>query len=186
VLFDDRRGRFHLRHPQELTLVRDPKDANRVDFVDRRPNAGTDVLVFTLAPKGGDAEAKLAFRNPDAMRREIDADWDKRGVEPLRGTAGWLPKADWTPLKRQVYRLELGVKQPDSTGKTEQRVYIDYYLVLFERNEAIRVDAMTIRNDHLAFRNQTEAVIKSLELGPSPGWVPESAVDRTTAPTRPE
>jgi len=94
--------------------------------------------------------------------------WKQKGVTVLPGPSGWLPDADWSPLKRKVYRFELALRSADSTGRgaPNERTYLDYYLVQFLRNEVLRVVAMTTRDPHLNFRNQAEQIIKSFDFGP--------------------
>ena len=45
------------------------------------------------------------------------------------------------------------------------RIYLDHYIVLFSRNEVLKVMAMTTRDPHLIFSNRAEPVIKSFNFG---------------------
>ena len=52
-----------------------------------------------------------------------------------------------------------------------ERIYCDDYLVLSKRNECFHVQSMTIRDDHVAFRTQSEGIIKSFHFGK---WDPQA------------
>ena len=76
-----------------------------------------------------------------------------------------------------MYRFEAALRTEDDAGPAPsgQRVYLDQYLVLFPRNEILRVVAMTTRDPHLSFRNRAEQVIKSFEFGPLDDSLPVSS-----------
>ena len=83
---------------------------------------------------------------------------------------GWLPEQEWTPLKRRVYRYEAAVKSDNAS-----RFYQDDYLILFASGDHFHIKAITNRDDHLVFRNQTEELIRGIELGPSdPAMAPRA------------
>ena len=82
--------------------------SRRIHLVDQRPDGDKDVLIVKLPPGAEDPQGDRNFRDIDQFRRDIDAYWAKKKVEILKGPDGWLPDADWAPLK--VYRKELGVK----------------------------------------------------------------------------
>ena len=167
VLYDDPHGRFHFLHPQTLILMPGMSGPDHLGLVDENPGVGKDVFDVHLAPGNADPEADRRFRDPQRFQRDIDADWSNKKVEVLHGTSGWLPEADWTPLK--VYRKELGVKTAGANDGTSgvQRIFIDNYLVLASRNECFRVQSMTARNDHVVFRTEAEAMIKSFRFNSS-------------------
>jgi hypothetical protein len=170
VLFDDPRGRLHFRHPQNLVLNPfAPPNPNQIHFIDERPSSGEDALIIVLPPKKGDPQDLAQFRNPDAMRRELTRMWDELDVDIVPGHSGWLPEADWAPSGRKVYHYEVAARKSGPEHQNEPRMYAEYYLVLFQRNIGIQVEAMTRRDDHMAFRKQVETLIKSLELGPYKG-----------------
>jgi hypothetical protein len=181
LVYDDDLGRFHFLHPQELQLPRggDPIDPDEIHLVDQRPDR-KDVVIIRLPPGAEDPQGDRNFRDVDRFRRDIDAFWAKKKFELLKGPDSWLPDADWAPLK--VYRKELGVKAAGASepGKSVQRIYIDYYLVLSKRNECFQLQSMTVRNDHVAFRNQAEGIIKRFQFGPWDGRPKASAT--TPAP----
>ena len=177
VLYEDPQERFHFRHPQSLSLNPIRMDPNVLEFVDQDDKLNRDVFVLHLPPGASEPQSDRTFRDPEKFQRDIDSDWATRKVETLRGPVGWLPEAEWTPLK--VFRKELGVKTAgaDEAGQKMTRIYCDYYLVLSKRNECFRVQSMTLRDDHVAFRTQAEAMIKSVIFGPmnSPPRAPVNA-----------
>jgi hypothetical protein len=95
----------------------------------------------------------------------------------------WLPEAEWTPLKRKVYRIEAALipDKSDSPAPAGGRIYLDYYVVQFARNQIMKVTAMTTRDPHLKFREMAEDIIKSFDFGPSDGSA-ASASAPTAAP----
>lgn len=166
LVHEDPLGRFHFRHPQELAFNPRMIDPNFFEFADQDREVGQDVFILQLPPGAEDPQSDRAFRDSEKFEREIDAYWAKRKVEIVRGPIGWLPEAEWAPLK--VYRKELGVKTAgaDQAGQKVPRVYCDYYLVLSKPNECFHVQSMTTRDDHVNFRTQAERMIKSVIFGP--------------------
>jgi hypothetical protein len=170
VLYDDPHGRFHFTHPQYL--VPKPGDSfnpNGVDLVDQDLGRGEDVIRIMLPPKGGSPQSMLDYRSPDAMVRTINDYLNEAGSPIVPGHSGWLPEADWARLGRKVYHHEVAAKLEGQEDGREHRLYLDYYLVLFRRDVGIRIDVMTRRDDHAAFREQALTLIKSLDLEPSKG-----------------
>jgi len=183
LLYDDPKGRFHLRHPQELQLSPRMIDPNILELVDRHLETGNDVFIVRLAPGAEDPQSDRLFRDVKQLERETDAFWAKGKVDIVRGPAGWLPEKDWEPLR--VYRKELGVKAEgtDEKRKSVERIYVDYYLVLSKSNECVHVQSMTRRDDHVAFRTQAERMIKSFQFGPAEGE--GRARSKPATPSRP-
>jgi hypothetical protein len=181
VVHDDAQGRFHFLHPQTLVLSEITMGTRMLHFVDQNAGTGKDVFILELPPGKEDPQADRRFRDSQDYQREIDADWAKGKLETVRGASGWLPEAEWAPWK--VYRNELGVKTAGADDGTSavQRIFFDYYLVLSNRNDCFRVQSMTVRNDHVAFRTQAEAMIKSFRSGPWDGKAKATAA----APTPP-
>jgi hypothetical protein len=177
--YEDSQRRFHFRCPQELRL--EPQmDPNAVGLVDRHHRESS--LVFQFFPKNVIPERERQYRDPDFHRRTLYSLWEEQHWDVVKGPAGWLPEADWLPLKRKVYRIEAATKPPEA-GANAQRQYRDYYLVLFTTNQMMVVWAIT-NEDHLKFREQAEAVIKSFQFGPSEQ--PESpAATQTPVPKPP-
>jgi hypothetical protein len=155
---------------------------NVVELVDRQHRGY--VLVFTILPKEATPERERENRDPDFHRRTFYSDWEKLDPEVVKGPTGWLPEADWLlPVKRKVYRIELAAKPPEA-GANDQRIYIDDYLVLFTTgdNRTVVVKAFA-KEDHIHFREQVEAVIKSFQFGPSEGQPMSPAVTPTPTPS---
>jgi hypothetical protein len=182
LVYDDPQGQFHFRHPQDLRLEPRLGDPNVVGLVDQQLR-GSYSLVIHLLPKEANPERDRQSRDPDFHRRELYSLWEKQHREVVKGPTGWLPEADWIPLKRKVYRIEAATQQAGG-GANTPRIYCDYYLILFTTNQAMVVRAMTVE-DHLKFRDQTEAVIKSFQFGPSEGQPKDPAAAQSPAPTPP-
>ena len=140
----------------------------------------SDAFSIRLPPGKDDPEADRKFRDPQQLERSVDAEFAKKKMQLLRGTSGWLPEAAWTP--RKVYRRELGLVSPPAEDGSAggERVYVDYYLVLAPRNECFQAQSWTSRNDHVVFRNEAEAMLKSVRFGP---W--NGKPDASTAPPAP-
>jgi hypothetical protein len=185
LVYEDPQERFHFLHPQGLVLSPRMSDQHSLEFVDQNPGVGQDVFILRFAPGSVDPQADSKFRDAQQFQREIDADWAKSKQEILRGTSEWLPAADWAPWK--VYRKELGVKtaNADEGGKGVQRIFIDNYLVLSNRNECFHATSMTVRNDHVAFRTQAESIIKSFRFGPWDGKSKPPVATPALPPTPP-
>lgn len=176
VTFDDPQGRFHLAHPQGLKIQRINPEGG-VDLVDRRLE-GSDVVSISLVPKTGDPSKDKLAADPLEHKKELIQTWRDQGQEILMGDAGWLKEAVWGPLNRRVYRLEAALKPAGEQGAVQSgRIYADYYVIQFTRNETLIVTAMTVRDPHVAFRDQAEGIIKSFTFGPS-----EAALGATPPP----
>ncbi|OJW07056.1 MAG: hypothetical protein BGO49_27775 [Planctomycetales bacterium 71-10] len=166
VTYDDPQGRFHLEHPQGLRIQRITPDGG-VDLVDRRFE-GSDVVSLSLVPKTGDAAEDKLAADPLEHKKKLVRTWREQGQEILMGDSGWLKEAVWGPLNRRVYRLEAALKPAGDQGAVRSgRIYADYYVVQFTRDETLVVTAMTVRDPHVAFRDQAEGIIKSFTFGPS-------------------
>jgi hypothetical protein len=186
LVYDDPQGRFHFSHPQELRL--DPgglMDSNAVGLVDRQP-MGDTVLFIRYQPKTGDDARDLQLRDPEYHRRVFQSTWEKRRGQIVPGSSGWLPEAEWKAEKRRVYRIEAALKQTDTEPGAAQRVYCDYYLVLFATNQSIVVTAMTVQDPHLNFRKQVEEVIRNFEFGASKGRAPIASPARPAPASGPQ
>ena len=173
VLYDDPEARFHFVHPQYLV----PKpgatlNENGVDLVDQDLGKGEDAIRILLPPKGESPQATLDYRNADAMVRKINNYMNEAGTAIVPGHSGWLPAADWEPSGRKVYHHEIAAKLEGPEDGKDRRLYLDYYLVQFQRNvgiAGIRIEVYTRRDDHVTFRRQALTLIRSLALGPSKG-----------------
>jgi len=168
LVYEDPSGRFSFRHPQELQATSDFMEPDTVQLIDQRPEVGKDVFVLQLPPGTDDPQADRRFHSVDQFKQTIEANWSRKKADVVRGPEEWLPEPDWAPFKLKVYRKELGVKTQAPTAKgTVERIYLDYYFVLSNRNDCFHVQSMTIRDDHVAFRTQAERIIKSMEFGPT-------------------
>lgn len=177
LLYQDPRDRFYLLHPQNLELSPRMIDPNVLELVEQDHGTGKDVFTLTLAPGAAEPQADRDFRDANQFQRKIDAYWAKmKDAETIRGPAGWLPEAEWSPWK--VFRKELGIV----AGAGVERIYCDDYLVLSKRNECFHVQSMTIREDHVAFRTQSEGIIKSFHFGK---WDPQPKAPATAPPAPP-
>ena len=86
-----------------------------VDLLDPRPD-GRDVIQIDLVPKTNDPQRDRVAADPVQYKKMEEDQWKQKGVTVLPGPAGWLPDAEWSPLKRKVYRFELALRSADSTG----------------------------------------------------------------------
>src|SRR5262249_44489290 len=179
--YDDPKGRFHFRHPQELAL--DAIQLDELDLIYPRPDRGSDVLRIILVPEQKDSQRDRLARDPEALRRQLRSEWEQKRYDLVPGEARWLPAREGNPPTK-VYRLEAAIKpvRAGAAGRDPVRVYLDHYLVLFPRNQCIYVQAMTDRDDHVPFRDQAEALIESFEFGPSPDQVPAAPANSAAPP----
>lgn len=184
LVYEDPEGRFQFRHPQQLQVARSSPQPNTVELADQRPEAGiNDVFMLQLPPGTDDVDADRRFHSLDSFKRLIDVSWPPKNPDVVRGPEGWLPEANWAPLK--VYRKEIGVKtQPQVETRKVDRIYVDYYFVLTNHNQCLHAQSMTIRNDHVAFRTDAEHIIKSIQFGPAKlgGSQPKTPAATTTPP----
>ena len=184
LLYQDPKGRYYLLHPQNLELSPQMSDPNVLELVEQNHGKGTDVFILRLAPGPDDPSADRKFRDVAEFQRTITAHWAEQKLDTLPGPAGWLPQADWAPLR--VFRKELAVKTTNAQdgGNGAQRIYIDDYLVLSKGNECFQVESWTVRDDHVAFRTQSEGIIKSVHFGK---WVaqPKAPAASPAAPLTP-
>jgi hypothetical protein len=174
LIYDDPRGRFHLLHPQELRVDAYPDGG--IDLMDPRPD-GRDVITIGLNAKTQDSQRDPLAADPNQVKKQLEDQWKQRGEKVVPGPAGWLPEPEWSPLKRQVYRIEAALIPEGEQAAASGRIYLDHYMVLFTRNEVLTVSAMTTRDPHVQFREKAESIIKTFEFGPSESSLP-------AAPTR--
>jgi hypothetical protein len=177
LTYDDPMGRFRFRHPQDLRLEPGMVDPNIVGLIDRQFHKNCALSIWLL-PKEANTE-----RDPEFHRRSLYSMWEKQNKEVVGDSVGWLPEADWKPRKRKVHRIEAAVREMGAAANAP-RIYWDNYLVLFDTNQTVVVTART-DEDHLQFRDQSEAVIKSLELAPSEGQPKGPAATQAPAPKPP-
>jgi hypothetical protein len=165
LLYEDPMGKYHLLHPQNLELSPRMSDPNVLELVEQNHGKGKDVFILRLAPGAADPPTDRKFSDVNQFQQEIDADWAKMKVDTVRGAAGWLPQAEGSEWK--VFRKELGVIAAggEEQGKAVERIYCDYYLILTKDNKCFHVQSMTVRDDHLIFRKQTENIINNFHFG---------------------
>ena len=169
LTYDDPRGRFHFRHPQDLLPPTSmPPNANEVQLFDNQIGAmNGSIVTLILQPKTGDELADKNSLDPDFHMKDLNKEWAENKQDVLRGPAGWLPEEEWSPLNMRVHRIEARLKPSGPAGKNLDRIHLDYYLVLFTEKESLVVNAMTGQNDMRAFRKQVESILKTFKLGPS-------------------
>ena len=145
LLYEDPQERYYLLHPQNLALNPRMSDPDNLHLVDQDHGQGKDAFILKLAPGPQDPQADRKFRDVGEFQRAITAHWAKLKLETLPGPAGWLPQADWAPLR--VFRKELAVKTNNAQdgGNGAQRIYIDDYLVLSKGNECFQVESWTVQ-----------------------------------------
>ena len=168
LTYEDPKGRFNFRHPQDFLPEPMPIEENGdiVQLVDAKAHSTEGrIITVVLQPKTGKPDVDKAARDPDAYAKSLNEKWAKDRSEVIRGPAGWLPDADWAPNKMKVYRIEAALKLGGAEGRGSQRIFLDSYLVLFTQNESLVVDAMTGQDPPLPFRQQVEAILKTFQLG---------------------
>ena len=180
LLYQDPQERYYLLHPQNLEVNPAIHESNNLHLIDEENGQAKDVFILKLAPGPKDPQADRKFRDVGEFQRDIAALWAKLNQETLPGPAGWLPQADWAPLR--VFRKELAVKTKgaEEGGFGAQRIYIDDYLVLSKGNDCFQVESWTVSDDHVAYRTQSEAIIKSVHFGKWDGQ--QMAPAATSAP----
>jgi hypothetical protein len=184
LLYQDPKDRYYLVHPQNLELSPQMTDPNVLELVEQNHGQGKDVFILRLAPGTDDPSADRKFRDVKQFQQEIDDYWAKSKAETLRGAVGWLPPVEGSPWK--IFRKELGVIADggEGQGKPVERIYCDYYLVVSKDNKCFHVQSMTVRDDHLAFRNQTESIIENFHFGKWNGQ-PKAPAAAPTPPLTP-
>jgi hypothetical protein len=169
LVYEDDLGRFHFRHPQELKLNPFGSiDNDYVDLVERHPKGDVRFGIH-LQPKELDPARDRQSRDPDHHRRTLYSIWEKQHKDVVPGQTGWLPEPEWGSLKRKVYRIEAALKPKGQVPTKAERLYLDYYLVVFSNNQSIVVTAMTEQDSNLKLRNQAENIIRSFQFGPLEG-----------------
>ncbi|MDR3634247.1 MAG: hypothetical protein P4L84_10600, partial [Isosphaeraceae bacterium] len=132
---DPKVPRFTFRHPQELLPPPSvPVTPSEVALWDRWPDP-RDELSFTLTQRTGKPEVDRQFRDPEFHRKQMLLQWEKDRLEVVQGPHEWLPATDWTPHNMKVYRLQAALKETRKETRSLPRSYIDFYLVLFGRDE---------------------------------------------------
>jgi hypothetical protein len=170
LTYDDPKGRFHFRHPQELILPVEliSENGDVIQLVDTK--AGADegrVVTLSYLPPTGKPETDRANRDPETWKKELEESWAKNRNDVLRGAAKWLPDADWQPYKMKVYRIEAALRAGGGAGREAPRIFLDRYVVVFSQNATLLVDAMTGQDPPHPFRKMVEDLLKTFQPGPS-------------------
>ncbi len=165
LIYDDPQGLYHFLQPQEMQVAMNYA-AGGIDLVEQR-HEGPDAIHLTLLPKTEDRQRDRLAADPSEVKRLLEEDWKRQHQKVVSVPSGWLPKGDWAPLKREVYRIEAALIPEDDKTPSSGRIYFDQYIVKFMRDEVLMVTAMTISDPHAQFREKVERIIKSFELGPS-------------------
>ena len=169
LVYNDPKGRFHFRHPQDLLPMRGPAlEEGLVQLFDQRMlNDEIRSLTIRLQPKTGKPAEDKASLDPDAHVKELKDEWARTKQKFTIDKQGILPKAEWAPNKMDVFRVEATVKPPvGRDGKVEPPIFLDHYLVKFTRNESLAIDAMTGQTKPEPFRKDVEKILKTFQLGP--------------------
>lgn len=168
LTYDDPEGKFHFRYPQEFHHARRP-EAESVELY--RPRAPVyDAVELLRNLTTGDPEADRLNRDPETHYGVLKERWAQSRMQVIKGPRGWLPDADWAPLKRKVYRIETALRPPKTKG--DVRIHNDLYLVQFGRDESLTVITDTSQEPPTAFRKEIEAIIRSFDFGPSDAPAP--------------
>lgn len=167
VTYHDPANRFSFQHPQDLAI--DPRvvTENSVQLVDTGVG-GFPEKVFTieLQAKTGDPIVDRNNLDPSYHARQLDEEWKADRREVLRGPSGWLPKADWSPYRMEVYRIEAAMKLPsESAPRTSERVFFDFYLIRTTLDAGFVVTSMTAIEPRETFRKEVEEMLRTLEIG---------------------
>lgn len=169
LVYNDPKGRFHFRHPQDLLPQRGPAlEEGLVQLFDQRMiNEEVRSLTIRLQPKTGKPAEDKAILDPDAHVKELKDEWARTKQKFTIDKQGLLPKADWAPNKMDVFRVEATVRPPSGRdGKVEPPIFLDHYLVKFTQNESLAIDAMTGQAKPEPFRKDVEEILKTFQLGP--------------------
>ena len=74
-------------------------------------------MIVTAVPKEADPSRDRKWTDPQAFVRDLkDNVVTERSQELVNGPIGWLPDADWAPLKRRVYRFEAALKTKNNVA----------------------------------------------------------------------
>jgi hypothetical protein len=165
VTYEDPLGRFHFRHPQ-IFHVQPPvgRLAETVELKQERSGI-PDVVSVTLQPRTGQPGVDRERRDPEYHRRRLMKDWDDDGYQVIPGESGWLPEADWADSKMKVFRLEAALKPSGPEAKKAERVFYEFYLALFGRDESLGLAAFTAQDPPTTFRRQAREILKTFRAG---------------------
>jgi hypothetical protein len=165
LTYTDPADRFQVRYPQDFRA--DPSKAgdDALHLV-RMGTGAPDVIKIDLPSGPGAGKAAEVWRD------SFYEDWDKKGLEVLRGPAEWLPEADWPGLK--VYRVEAAMKPAAGSGAPAgaSRLHFDGYMLQLAGDRVAYAEAYTAQDPPLDFRKLVEDLLKSFRLGVEPSTTP--------------
>ena len=132
-----RRGGAFSPSPSPGTAGRRVYPEGGIDLLDSRPD-GQDVIQITLVPKTGDPERDRLAADPVQQKKLLEDEWKKQGEMVLPGPAGWLPDAEWSPLKRKVYRFEAALVPADDSAGARRRAGGSISIITWSSSAATR------------------------------------------------
>jgi hypothetical protein len=164
-------GKFHLKHPHEMTPdYQFFVQPNQLGL--RAPdNAPPALVVFELL------EGEQP--RPDAIFETMIQEKRQGGFQVLETAPAHLPSGAFPGM--DVYRREAAVTAPAAAGSANiPRQHFVGYVAQFPRNLTLTVRASTLDDRPNAFRDQVESMLKTFRLGP-PG-APAPAAGDEAAP----
>lgn len=154
LLFHDPKGKFQVRFPQDMRgAIEGP---NEYSLQRRRPQ-GEDRVRFKLTV---DSQPK-----PDEFVTELKARWEELKIRAQPGgPAEALPEGEWPGMK--VYRGDALLKLPQAAvGPVPSRVFFYGYAIQTGTKYGMTVEATTTADPSAPFRDEVEAILKSLKFG---------------------
>ena len=177
-----RMERFYLLHPQNLELSPRMSDPNNLELVDQDHGQGKDVFILELPPGPQDPQADRKFRDVEQFQRDDRRPLGETEARDSTGPAGWLPEADWAPLKSLPEGA--GGQNRTTPRKGQWRSSESTSTTTWSSpraTSASRYESWTVRDDHVAFRTQSEGIIKSFHFGKWDGQ-PKAPAAASAAP----
>ncbi len=180
IVVRDPKDRFRLTHPQTITFSGLNPENKSVFFL----YTPTNRSFSAGAPQSVGMRLVVGSTPPE----EIRDSWVRSWSQDLRwrvvpGKLAPLAAEDWPGRKAYHYEafLEPDAKamQPGST-----RIHFDGYIVQFQTEATLVVEANTPGSPTSAFLDDLEATIKSFTLGS--GWIREKAIDSDPPPRAPK
>ncbi len=164
LTYVDPKERFHFSHPQFLlvdpaALVARPE---AIEMVRQQPR-GPDVVRLAFTPKGEKPDTPPPA--PDVVFRKRLEAMTQGGAEVTPGTAAWQPEGDWPNMR--VYSAEAAVKPGSADGPS--RVHFLGYVAQLADGGTVYVEALTAQDSPESFRQQVEALLKTVASGPPSG-----------------
>ncbi|RUL88765.1 hypothetical protein [Tautonia sociabilis] len=167
VIYRDPDDRFLFRHPQDYRPASaDPGDGDTINLERRQVGGVPDYLTFVFFPRG-DVPPEV---RPEDFSQKIVEVWRSvpgRGVTIGRGAEGFLPEAQWPGMR--VYRVELPLSyEPALYALADSgTAYFSAYLIQLANGAVLEVEGLSERPPE-AFRQETEAILKTFIVDPPP------------------